>query len=1447
MAQRTKSTRVEFREETICNYTDTKFLKSNAVCDRRQFSSVVEEFDPVNPIMGQDQFDFIIHRNEAIPQPLVIPASTPAARDTTKIITTLEPTQIVHQEPSLMLRAGRQNIPNMGDAIQNVINRQQYMNRLSNLNQEGIPLDDLPDRSQLTQAQIDEILNQQLTGAEDFGVLTAEQQQTLDMAREIDESVMRARAKSKSSTRTLLDEAVATPTTEGTELTNLRTTEALQKGYGTQTQRGSAGQGSSTDPITQPVDSLNINMLSHGLPSELLTLSFDMPPELSNLKIPQMPDPSKVTDLASYRIEKSIYETKLADLYRAIDGTHKIDGYTKEILKKQIAIHELEVELRVRIANNPVTIDDRTNVFGSEFNEPNLINLEANKFQVELNKLYIQQEIYNELRSIPTAERAVTLAEMQANSTNFVEYFQNTTGKPIAHSEFVEAIGKVTETITTIELNNPEVIQIQPQQLSAMSNAIKSIKYSQTFQQINTAALGKALVHTSIGFGVSMAVAHLAGEAQVFRNIEDIYQRGAAIGALVGGSGTLPQIAARFFAIAMRGGAIQAGETALAATSRALVTASITSIGEIVAGGIVGAALVPLDMLFQDFLLKNGFNKAGAGALSGATMAAIGTVSSIAIAATVESIEAGALTLGAALAPESLGLSIVVALGTMAFAAIVGAAMGGYTDDRARRDKDTFNINRKWILDNLAKNNYDVIGTFQAFERQKYNGRLATDKESQDDFGDYETTMRPFVEMLLEKFQGRTFDKQPVEYHELSEKEQEIQRIMSKDLLPTMRDIALKDGNIQLANSIKELPDYEELTQEEWDWMDQATDKTWFRESLLAGQIQYEDLKYAQFRSGPAQVELTRIWAETHTLEYPPELVKWATKDASFAARFTQQRIFDSQRIIMENFQNNGKLLNENEVNIITMACTPDPLLTNPPDGGSNYAFRIMFTDYTNNMANTADSMNISIRQLIDLQKLPEERRARTYLQYQYNTLRENNLTRDEIENLERYDEQNRAVFARGFYSRDDEILSLMPPEEYDTWNPLASQLWQAQEAGMTLRQYVDYMHLLSMGDRGDFNNLPEYTPEDITQQKIQDREAFQAQLDRTNNNSLLIYDEATQRFIINPANLTSSAAFIAFADRMQAMPETNLYYSPKAFQSDENFHTMVSGMNEQNQQAYDTYNYELGQDIEEFRVQHDRQAFEYNNWQHLNGLNNFIYFDAEAEFHSRKLTYNPMSTNVEDYKTDFTVPPPKNKPDPYEIKNGKPPRLTTDDNIEALLNDENKALAQAQIDRQSLETNHELSYNERQYIFKQAFNKQYYESTEEQDYWSARSQMMARLDFANQGLDPNTATDADRAANLHMDLNHYYEYIGTLPRNNAFLNPDEYKDELIVEVEKEIADGYNPADGKNYYNGVEVTGYDNWVNDRDEERINNNNMDNYYDDHPNSAPADYVPTYMRD
>ena len=88
---------------------------------------------------------------------------------------------------------------------------------------------------------------------------------------------------------------------------------------------------------------------------------------------------------------------------------------------------------------------------------------------------------------------------------------------------------------------------------------------------------------------------------QAFKNITDQYQRGAAIGTTVGVIGALPQVVMRFMMIAATKTAIQIGETAAMATTRALVRGAITSITEIAMGGIIGAALVPLDMLFQDY------------------------------------------------------------------------------------------------------------------------------------------------------------------------------------------------------------------------------------------------------------------------------------------------------------------------------------------------------------------------------------------------------------------------------------------------------------------------------------------------------------------------------------------------------------------------------------------------------------------------------------------------------------------------------------------------------------------------------------------------------------------------------------------------------------------------------------------------------------------------------
>lgn len=1412
MSERTKSTRVEFYDETICDYTNTKFMENTIKCNKYHHASVIEE-EEFNPItISQEHNDFVIKRNQAIPQALVPHASVNPVATRASIIPNVEATifedgvrfdEEGREITNTMLRASQSKLPNMTDAIDNVIKRQNYRNRLIDLNagttDGSIPLQDT---QPLTQAQLDRIINEQLTGAEDFGVLTTEQQQTLDMAREIDESTMRARAKSKSSTRTLLDEATATPTTEGTELTTIR----AQRGS-----RGSPGQGSSNDPIALndpyttaqpppvPPTELNVSLANAGAPIAAAEFTIELPLSLRNLKIPKLPDYTNKNMSRGEIIEmERIYRIKMDNVLKTVRSSWFLDKNEKMILEKQIELHQQEVLLRAKLGNIEFAeagMFDDFAPFNSEFGGAQVerTNPITESIKTELEHIHLQQKIYNDIRKAPPADRLTAITEMNEKALTFVDLYSQSTGKLIEINNFKAATAEVMKTMTDIQVKTPPVIQVTPSQQTTLAKASRYQKIAETFKGVKAADLGKAFAHNVVGLGLSIAVAHYAGDMQAFKNITDQYQRGAAIGTTVGVIGALPQVVMRFMMIAATKTAVQIGETAAMATTRALVRGAITSITEIAMGGIIGAALVPLDMLFQDYLIKNGFTHAGAGATSGAVMALTGTVASLAIGAAVESFAAGALTVGAALGPETLGLSVLVALGTIAFASIVGAVMGNDADKAQREDRNRINANRRKIIQDLPLFNYDVIATIHNMEMNTY-GRLAKDEESDNDFGDYKTDMKPFIEMLQEKFQGMTFEHSNGPAPELNERERTIQEYMRRDLLVTMKELAEKDGNVSMGQSIAALPDYNPLTKEEVEYLNKNTNQTWFNDSYLSAEIQYGEMKFAQRKSAEAQPILYRHWNETHSLNNDPELMKWAMRDPSFLPRFTQARMFDAQRIIMENFQNNGVLYDANPADILAIANIRDPYLGEEVVIAEEHTFKAMFETYTNNMTSTANEMNITIPQLLTLQNAPDERRERMYLGFQYQTLRDNTLTRDEIDALAANDATNRDIISQGFYSRDDFILANSTPEEYDSWDPFSSQVYQAQLSGMTLTQYLDYMHLLGQGDRGDFNNLPEYSPQQVEIQRQQDRLAFERQLQLVGRSNEFRYNETTHTFDAydgGGAPIDGRARGRA----LQADP-----FLPKAFvASDENFHTMAHGMNEQNQKNVDDYNLSLLSELEAYGAEYDRQVAQYNDYQFIHGSSEHLFFDVEAEYHARRLTYNPMSENPDDYITVPEKNSPINKIDPYDTRTGKPPRLTVDDNIYGLLSEENKHKADDAVYDAMIGRSGEISFNEKQLIYRQIFNQQYYDSAGEQKYWNERSSMIQRLNIANTGLNAETATDADRAANMHMELAQYYEWMGTLPRNDAiFFEPEEHKDDLVDEaLEKLIESGIEADDNE--------------------------------------------------
>lgn len=1242
---RTKSTRVEFREQTVCTYTDSKFLQQNPTCNKFQFTSITEEFEP--DTISQEHYDFTINRNQAIPQPLAIPTSINPARPASSISTAVQPSQYtdiyeLHEQgllgtrPNILNFAGKQTVGNFSKSISDLHKMVAYNELLEATNDGSIELQDMaPDATAAREARNnaptqDDIYRQNASRRDrvtsavlDDAVASAMSETGTDRARlehlgrpnYLDETVLEI---------TNMEAPNFTLSTELTEYAN-------QRGFGT---RGvlSEGAGSSTDPLGL--------LTNTGLPVETLNLSFDFPIQLQGITVPVMPDPTTTNNqsIEQYSFERAIYDTQIADLLNAIDASTTIDAQEKAILKRQIALHEEEVSLRAQARNSRIPMDANQRAIIDAWDtspfQTGFFDLHVDSIDVRLNQIIIEQQIYNDIRKIPIADRAAYMENMSQNPQELIAKIGRTgsaipDGFAVTNSDVVDSIMRASYKIDAIILEHPPVTQLTPSQQTTIAKQAKLEKFKEIMSNVSASELGQAALTSLVGMGVGALVAHLAGESTVYTNIQNTYARGAAIGASAGAAGVLPQVAARFASIALR------GATAGLSLERALVSSAISSISEIATGAIIGAALVPLDMLFQDYLIRNGFTHAGAGALSGATMGAIGVVASTGIAIGLESFAAGALTVGTLAAPATLGTSVILALGTIAFSAIAGAVSGALMDKDQRIERNRINVNRRWVVANLRDYNFDVIKTIQAFEIKHYGG-LISDEESNFLFGDYETDMRPFIEMLQETFEGRTFEHSNNPAPELNKREKDIQALMARDVFVTLREIAQQEGELGIVAGIDAIGT-QPLTPEEVKFMNENTNQTWFNDSYLTAEIQFSNMKFDQKKSSEAQPLIYKAWNDTKTLDYDPELLKWARKDASFEARFTQARIYDSQQIIMSNFQAGGMGMDENLANIITMANTIDPLIpvdnTKPPPP----TFRELFTNYTTQMTTQAATMNISVPQLLDLQVTPIERRERLYLQYQYNTLRTNTLTADELASIRANDAQNISIFNMGFYSRDDYILENSTPEEYENWNPYDSQIYQANLSGMTLVQYMNYLHLLGQGEQGSFNNLPEYTPEAIANQRENDRIAFERQLALTGHTGEFVYNTTTKRFeVYQPESSNRRQMSDQPMPMTMSAPPVRDPYLPRDYQdSTENFHTMTHGLNEQNQKAYDDYNLSLLSDLEDFRLLYDRQVRDYNDYQRLTGQRNFLFFDIDAEYHQHRLTYNPISENPNDYIDD--------------------------------------------------------------------------------------------------------------------------------------------------------------------------------------------------------------------
>ena len=225
-----------------------------------------------------------------------------------------------------------------------------------------------------------------------------------------------------------------------------------------------------------------------------------------------------------------------------------------------------------------------------------------------------------------------------------------------------------------------------------------------------------------------------------------------------------------------------------------------------------------------------------------------------------------------------------------------------------------------------------------------------------------------------------------------------------------------------------------------------------------------------------------------------------------------------------------------------------------------------------NTIEHQADRLDITVSQVIELQGVPADQQKEKYGEIQFNNLKENP---EVLAQAKQEGRGRRLATDDGFYDYDQALLTL-DPTAIDIWKPNDSQILQAHSAGMTLKQYTEYMHELSRGEAGDYNNLPEYSQEEIRSYGLLDWSHFEDEL------TLAGYDRNLYRYDPDSLAITlnGEVSDIPNANRRQLITK----YTPLSIlRAREEYADMVHGLNAELQADIDLYNQQLRDELAEY------------------------------------------------------------------------------------------------------------------------------------------------------------------------------------------------------------------------------------------------------------------------
>lgn len=790
------------------------------------------------------------------------------------------------------------------------------------------------------------------------------------------------------------------------------------------------------------------------------------------------------------------------------------------------------------------------------------------------------------------------------------EYKPISLEEPVSFEMTTEGVTTLRIPETNVELGNLRDIPLDPFEATIARPKTK-LSFAERISAPRVSDIAEGSIHTLGGLGGAIGISQLLSHLKVNKYAN------AAISA---GSGDVMGRILNYSAkkVALRVGLRTTQVEAL--TAKSLLRGGLE-------GGVIGLAAMPVDNLLNNF-----FRNSREMSHTASNMLSTGLVS------------AGATTaiwgMGWTGAGESGGLTLVAAALTTSVLELM-SFLSGQEQDKEVDLINSSNKVRQELIETLPKYNYSYGKALKAFIDEGKSKGLnmnntdwrAFDKSMRETFSEKSITSKPtqsqgqglppIPKHVLDEIRrlensGSAVDKTRAQKMRdvyanrklksgLTEKEDKvIQSYFGKYIIHNLikKVCADKDCNPELLKQ-----DKGELTDEEKSLLNEKTDFTWQSHADMQVSVSIKQMEYTQKRVQSAKEYIINMWEKHRLLPeqiHDPDAVALANLDPNFKQAYENAVKLDAQKLVVDAYYKDQTKF-ENLPEGIQKAANLDKSFY--------YHIHVFYEDTEKEAA----KMNLSVPQLIELQGLPEKEQNKKYRMFQFDYAKMDEKTVNEALDIAKEEDTVREA---GYYDIDQAYLST-DPTAVGIWKPTDSQILQAHSAGMTLQQYVNYMHELSKGKEGDFSRLPKFNEDQIRQSGILDFSHFQDELQMAGfDKNMYTYDPETLSITLNPnvSNVPIPSTENKFVSK----------YTPENLRRlHQETADLIHGLDQQNQGIIDTYNSKLREQLSVFGKNYNKQVASINDNRSYHGINNLLVYDPEADYQKYHLEFKPAEIST--------------------------------------------------------------------------------------------------------------------------------------------------------------------------------------------------------------------------